>query len=90
MPLNRYVPGLVLGIIIVLFMSITFDGITREYQVFLPQDFQSDMPMVLNLHGYNVGIINQKNCTKRIVAETFGLKPVRILMNSKGLQVEGY
>jgi polyhydroxybutyrate depolymerase len=43
--------------------SFEFDGVTREYQVFLPQDFQSDMPVVLNLHGYNVGIINQKNYT---------------------------
>ena len=31
--------------------SFDFDGITREYIVFLPHDFQPNMPVVINLHG---------------------------------------
>jgi poly(3-hydroxybutyrate) depolymerase len=30
---------------------IVFDGLLREYFVFLPQNFEPDMPVVINLHG---------------------------------------
>jgi len=33
--------------------SFEFEGDIRNYDVYLPQNFQSDMPVVLNLHGYN-------------------------------------
>ncbi len=32
--------------------SFIFDGQERDYTVFLPQDFQPNMPVVFNLHGY--------------------------------------
>jgi len=32
--------------------SFKFDGHLRNYEVFLPQDFQPEMPMVLVLHGH--------------------------------------
>jgi len=31
-----------------------FEGIYRWYKVFLPQNYQSNMPVVLNLHGYTL------------------------------------
>ncbi|MBL1215591.1 MAG: prolyl oligopeptidase family serine peptidase [Ignavibacteriae bacterium] len=32
--------------------SFEFDGVTRDYIVFLPQSYEPNMPVVLNLHGY--------------------------------------
>ncbi|HOX87529.1 MAG TPA: PHB depolymerase family esterase [bacterium] len=32
--------------------SFEFEGETREYLVFLPQNFKANMPVVFNLHGY--------------------------------------
>ena len=31
--------------------SFVFDGYEREYEVYLPQDFQANMPLVVSLHG---------------------------------------
>jgi polyhydroxybutyrate depolymerase len=33
--------------------SIDFDGSQRDYSIYLPKNYQSDMPVVFNLHGYN-------------------------------------
>ena len=32
--------------------SFEFEGRTRNYEVYLPQNFQSNMPVVISLHGY--------------------------------------
>ena len=32
--------------------SFVYDGLTRNYIVFLPQNYQPNMPVVLNFHGY--------------------------------------
>ncbi len=32
--------------------SFYFEGKLRHYNVYLPQDFQANMPVILNLHGY--------------------------------------
>jgi polyhydroxybutyrate depolymerase len=32
--------------------SFVYDGLTRNYIVFLPQNYQPNMPVVFNLHGY--------------------------------------
>lgn len=31
--------------------SFEFEGRTRNYEVYLPQNFQSNMPVVISLHG---------------------------------------
>ena len=31
--------------------SFEFDGYEREYEVYLPQDFQANMPLIVSLHG---------------------------------------
>ena len=38
--------------------SFEFDGINREYSVFLPQNYQPNMPVVIYLHGLGQGIEN--------------------------------
>jgi polyhydroxybutyrate depolymerase len=38
--------------------SFRFDGIHRNYSVFLPQNYKPNMPVVMNLHGYNQSIQN--------------------------------
>ena len=53
--------------------SFEFEGRTRTYDVFLPQDFQPDMPVILNLHGYLVDYIWQRDKTLfHEVADTAG------------------
>ena len=32
--------------------SFEFDGYHRDYKVFLPQNYEANMPVILNLHGY--------------------------------------
>jgi polyhydroxybutyrate depolymerase len=44
--------------------SFEFDGITREYSVFLPQNYQPDMPVVINIHGFNQSTQNLMDYTK--------------------------
>lgn len=34
--------------------SFEFDGLTRDYNVFLPQNYQPNMPVVINLHPANM------------------------------------
>ena len=41
--------------------SFDFGGITRNYIVFLPQNFQPNMPVVLTLHGYGDNVDMIKN-----------------------------
>jgi polyhydroxybutyrate depolymerase len=38
--------------------SFEFDGLAREYSVFLPQNYQPNMPVVINLHGYGQSLEN--------------------------------
>lgn len=43
--------------------SFEFEGRTRNYEVYLPQNFQSNMPVVISLHGYTETIQWYKNYT---------------------------
>jgi polyhydroxybutyrate depolymerase len=43
--------------------SFGFDGHTREYSVFLPQNYQPNMPVVISLHGRNQSIQNLMDYT---------------------------
>ncbi|MCH7763397.1 MAG: hypothetical protein IIB95_06595, partial [Candidatus Marinimicrobia bacterium] len=43
--------------------SFEFEGRTRNYEVYLPQNFQSNMPVVISLHGYGSTIQWYKNYT---------------------------
>jgi polyhydroxybutyrate depolymerase len=55
--------------------SFVFDGLNRDYIVFLPQNFQpdTDMPVVLNLHGYLADAQSQLDYTlMNDVADTAG------------------
>lgn len=53
--------------------SFIFEGTTRYYKVFLPQDFQSNMPVVLNLPGYTLSAQWQMDYTRmNEVADTAG------------------
>ena len=53
--------------------SFNFDGYTREYEVYLPQDYQSNMPMVVAIHGIYETIDWFKDYTKlNEVADTSG------------------
>ena len=44
--------------------SFEFEGRTRNYEVFLPQNFQLNMPVVFVLHGYTESISTVKSRTK--------------------------
>jgi len=53
--------------------SFKFDGYTREYEVYLPQNFESNMPLVVSIHGYSETIAWYKNYTEmHVVADTMG------------------
>jgi hypothetical protein len=53
--------------------SFVFEGHTRYYKVFLPQNFQSNMPVVFNLHGYTLSAQQQMTYTlMNNVADTAG------------------
>ena len=43
--------------------SFEFEGKLRNYEVYLPQDYQPNMPVVLGLHGYTESIQFIKNYT---------------------------
>ena len=43
--------------------SFVFEGRTRNYEVYLPQNFQSNMPVVISLHGYTETIQWYKDYT---------------------------
>lgn len=43
--------------------SFVFEGRTRNYEVYLPQNFQSNMPVVISLHGYGTTIQWYKDYT---------------------------
>jgi polyhydroxybutyrate depolymerase len=53
--------------------SFVFEGRLRSYKVFLPQNFQSNMPVVFNLHGYTLNAQWQMDHTRmNDVADTAG------------------
>ena len=53
--------------------SFEFEGKTRDYIVFLPQNFQPNMPVVFNLHGYTDNAQWQMDYTDmNSVADTTG------------------
>jgi len=53
--------------------SFIFDGEWREYQVYLPQNFESNMPLVIAIHGINEDIAWFKDYTRlHEVADTAG------------------
>lgn len=53
--------------------SFEFEGHTRDYIVFLPQNFQPNMPVVFNLHGYRITAQDQMdNTLMNEVADTMG------------------
>jgi len=73
------------GIIIVLFLSLKFaqaqldtlqfefEGLDRNCYVFLPQNYQPNMPVVFNLHGYTYDAQMQMNYSRmNDVADTAG------------------
>ena len=41
-----------------------YDGIERLYHVYLPEDYQPNMPLVLVLHGYNAYPPRMDNYTR--------------------------
>ncbi len=43
--------------------SFEFDGDIRDYSVFLPQNYQPNMPVVINLHGFGQSIQNLMDYT---------------------------
>ena len=43
--------------------SFEFGGLTREYAVFLPQNYQPNMPVVINLHGAGGTMQSHMNLT---------------------------
>ena len=43
--------------------SFEFEGRTRTYFVYLPQNFQSNMPVVLNLHGHTFSATGHSDMT---------------------------
>ncbi|OGU76051.1 MAG: hypothetical protein A2W11_06295 [Ignavibacteria bacterium RBG_16_35_7] len=45
--------------------NFVFEGITRHYMVYLPQNYNSsiNMPLVISLHGYTLDMIQQMNYT---------------------------
>ena len=43
--------------------SFEFDGDIRDYSVFLPQNYQPNMPVVINLHGFGGSIQNMMDYT---------------------------
>ena len=53
--------------------SFTYDGLARDYWVFLPQNFQANMPAVVSLHGYSETFEWYRNYTMmHEVADTAG------------------
>ena len=53
--------------------SFEFEGYTRYYKVFLPQNFQPNMPVVFSLHGYKLNAQQQIDYTlMHDVADTAG------------------
>jgi polyhydroxybutyrate depolymerase len=43
--------------------SFEFEGLTRDYTVFLPQNYQSNMPVVISLHGHTQSVQNYTDYT---------------------------
>jgi len=43
--------------------SFEFEGHKRDYSVFLPQNFQPNMPAIINIHGFNQSIQNLMDYT---------------------------
>ncbi len=65
--------------------SFTFDGRDRDYMVFLPQNFEANMPVVFNLHGYgysNSTLWRKNYSLMNDVADTAGFK-VSTLVSQK-------
>jgi len=57
--------------------SFEFEGRTRIYEVFLPQNFQPNMPVVFTLHGYTESISSMKSMSKmHEAADTTGFVTV--------------
>ncbi|MHA2055656.1 MAG: PHB depolymerase family esterase, partial [Candidatus Hodarchaeales archaeon] len=53
--------------------SFEFDGNTRNYSVFLPQNYQPNMPVVINVHGFGQSSQNYMDYTMmNEVADTAG------------------
>ncbi len=53
--------------------SFEFDGNEREYEVYLPQNFQADMPLVVSIHGITETVSWYKTYTiMHEVADTLG------------------
>ena len=51
--------------------SFEFEGRIRNYEVHLPQNFQSDFPLVIVLHGYTEDIASIKALTEmHLVTDT--------------------
>ncbi len=51
----------------------SYQGIKREYSVFLPKNYKSNMPLVLNLHGSNISMPGWMKLTgMNNVADTAG------------------
>ena len=80
------------GILIILFLSMKFsqaqidtlqfefEGLDRDYIVFLPQNYQPNMPVVFNLHGYTYDAQMQMNYSQmNEVADTAGFIVVLIM-----------
>ena len=53
--------------------SFEFEGLQRIYEVYLPQNFEPDMPLVISLHGYTETIEWYKTYTLlHEIADTAG------------------
>jgi polyhydroxybutyrate depolymerase len=67
--------------------SFVFEGRARNYLVYLPQNFQSNMPVVLNLHGWSWTTGGHANYTlMHEVADTSGF----IVVYPEGSTADGY
>ena len=50
-----------------------FDGYDRKYEVYLPQNFKPNMPLVVSIHGYSETIQWYKTYTDmHVAADTMG------------------
>ena len=71
--------------------SFEFEGRIRKYDVYLPQNFRLNMPVVLNLHGYGWNTIDHANYTKmHEYADTSGFMVVYPLGSYASNGVSGW
>lgn len=68
-----------------------YNGLKREYTVFLPKNYKSNMPLVLNLHGSNISMSGwMKQTGMNNVADTAGFIVVYPLAEDFGINARNW